>query len=124
MSSDSVRSALEKEYQKLSLRNDELVKQDSTLRKEYTTLLRKASSLASVLKVMDSKLAEQCEIEQPKLIGDRALKLVPGLQWYNDQINLVTQSFDNDNEEIEIPKELLDSYTLCKDTPLLYKDSQ
>ncbi|CCE63191.1 hypothetical protein TPHA_0E00970 [Tetrapisispora phaffii CBS 4417] len=35
----------EKQYQKLVSRHDELIKQDLTLRKEYTTLLRKCQSL-------------------------------------------------------------------------------
>ncbi|CAR26155.1 hypothetical protein ZYGR_0E01380 [Zygosaccharomyces rouxii] len=108
----------ETDYKKVLSRNDELVKQETTLKKEYTTLLRKISSICSVLDQLEGETAET-----PGLISNRSLKRVPGFQWHNDQINLL-EKLSQENQEITIPTELIDSYKLYKDTPLLHRDVQ
>lgn len=109
----------EAEYKKLLSRNDELTKQEATLRKEYTTLLRKISSLACVLSKIEPDM--DTSVDEPRLISEAALKRAPALQWYNEQISLV-QSLSQDGEDIPIPSELIDSYKLSKETPLLHRD--
>lgn len=131
--------SLQKEYQKLISRNEELIKQDSTLRKEYTTMLRKASSLIGVIENLpnsgESTGTDDIENsnvggyddekgnDKPKLISEEALKKIPELEWYNRQINLINDKFNGEEEDIALPEELLDTFKLYKDTALLYKDS-
>lgn len=119
----------ETDYKKTLSRNDELVKQETTLKKEYTTLLRKISSICTVLEHLEAndekqeEEEEEASAENPGLVSSRSLKRVPGLQWYNDQINAVEKLWQ-ENQEITIPAELLDSYKLYKDAPLLHRDVQ
>lgn len=108
----------EADYRKLLSRNDELTKQEATLKKEYTTLLRKISSLCSVLDHLESDIPDE-----PGTLSEKALKRVPGLQWHNDQVNLL-QAIAQQKAEITIPVELIDSYKLYKGTPLLHRDIQ
>lgn len=112
--------SVEAEYRKLLSRNDELTKQEATLKKEYTTLLRKISSLACVLSKMEPEMRNLPD--KPKLISEAALARAPGLRWYNEQISLV-ESLSREGQEIPIPDELMESYRLSKDTPLLHRDS-
>ncbi|QLL31690.1 hypothetical protein HG536_0B05550 [Torulaspora globosa] len=112
--------SVEAEYRKLLSRNDELTKQEATLKKEYTTLLRKISSLARVLSKMEPDMG--CSSDEPRLISEAALVRAPRLRWYNEQISLV-ESLSRENQEIPIPDELMESYRLSKDTPLLHRDS-
>ncbi|CCD22330.1 Ies5p NDAI_0A01720 [Naumovozyma dairenensis CBS 421] len=121
MSQDPI---LEKELHKLVVKNDEFVKQDAALKKEYTTLLRKINSVVAVLKELDPEYFEQQrnhDTAEPRLISVGALQKVPKLEWYNRQITRVIQN-TNGNENFELPNELIDSYKLYKDSPLLYKD--
>ncbi|GAV52134.1 hypothetical protein ZYGR_0AG01250 [Zygosaccharomyces rouxii] len=108
----------ETDYKKILSRNDELVKQETTLKKEYTTLLRKISSICSVLDHLEGEIPET-----PGLVSGRSLKRVPAFQWHNDQVNLL-EKLSKENQEITIPAELIDSYKLYKDTPLLHRDVQ
>ncbi|CDH11300.1 related to Ino eighty subunit 5 [Zygosaccharomyces bailii ISA1307] len=108
----------EADYRKLLSRNDELTKQEATLKKEYTTLLRKISSLCSVLDHLESDIPDE-----PGTLSEKALKRVPGLQWHNDQVNLL-QAVAQQKAEITMPVELIDSYKLYKGTPLLHRDIQ
>ena len=120
-------AALKKEYDRQYLRNDELVKQDVVLYREYTTLLRKVSSLATVLGAMDPELKAVVAEEKPRLISENALKLAPGLQWYNRQIEIISSLLEDGDSEtgrFHMPEELKDSYALYRDTPLLYTDDQ
>lgn len=109
----------ETDYKKILSRNDELVKQETTLKKEYTTLLRKISSLCAVLDQLEGDTPE----DEPRLISERSLKRVPAFQWHNDQIDLL-RSMSQEKQEITMPAELIDSYKLYKDTPLLHRDVQ
>lgn len=113
---------MEAEYRKLLSRNDELTKQEATLKKEYTTLLRKISSLSCVLTHIESNFQN---VEEPKLISENSLKRVPALKWYNEQISLIRSLTQMDGStSMVIPDELVDSYKLYKDTPLLHTDIQ
>lgn len=112
--------SVETEYRKLVSRNDELTKQEATLKKEYTTLLRKISSLACVLGRVEPDLKNVPD--EPRLISEAALARAPGLRWYNEQISLV-QALAREGRDVPIPEELVESYRLSKDTPLLHRDS-
>lgn len=115
-------SVIDKEIRKISARNDELIKQDGTLKREYTTLLRKVSSVITVLNSIDDADTGSAETELPRLISQATVEKVPELKWYNDQISLITEKLEDD-EDIEVPEELMDAYTLYKETPLLYNDT-
>ncbi|CAD1778769.1 similar to Saccharomyces cerevisiae YER092W IES5 Protein that associates with the INO80 chromatin remodeling complex under low-salt conditions [Maudiozyma barnettii] len=115
-------SNLTREYNKLTSRNEELAKQDNTLRREYTTLFRKVSSLIATLRHMDDDLKYIETVDEPRLISEKSLEVAPALDWYNSQISIIQNV--PDSEEFELPKELLDSYNIYKNTPLLYKDAQ
>lgn len=121
MSKEQAPSLL-KEFNKLTSRNEELAKQENTLRREYTTLFRKVSSITATLRQMDAKLKVLETVEEPTLISDTTLEAAPALEWYNKQIELI-QNYPDD-KDFELPVELLDSYRIYKDTPLLYKDAQ
>lgn len=108
---------MEGEFKKLLSRNDELSKQEATLKKEYSTLLRKISSLACVL----GKTEAEVETDEPRLISEAAVARAPGLQWYNEQISLI-QSLSQEDGNVPIPPELAESYKLSRDTPLLHRD--
>lgn len=112
--------SVETEYRKLVSRNDELAKQEATLKKEYTTLLRKISSLARVLEKMEPGMRDLPD--EPRLISEKAVARAPGLGWYNEQISLL-QSLASQDAEIPIPEELMECYKLSRDTPLLHRDS-
>ncbi|CAI4416149.1 BGP_1a_G0014860.mRNA.1.CDS.1 [Saccharomyces cerevisiae] len=115
-------SVIDKEIRKISARNDELIKQDGTLKREYTTLLRKVSSVITVLNSIDDADTGSAETELPRLISQATVEKAPELKWYNDQISLITEKLEDD-EDIEVPEELMDAYTLYKETPLLYNDT-
>ncbi|CCK69467.1 Ies5p KNAG_0C03630 [Huiozyma naganishii CBS 8797] len=113
--------ATEKDFQKMVSRNEELAKQETTLTKEYTTLLRKSSSLFRVLEQVDKDLiSTSTQREQPKLISQKVLNLVPELKWYNDQILLASA----DPDKFSMTQELQDSYDRYKSTSLLYQENQ
>lgn len=118
MPSKDPESVIDKEIRKISARNDELIKQDGTLKREYTTLLRKVSSVITVLNSIDDADTGSAETELPRLISQATVEKVPELKWYNDQISLITEKLEDD-EDIEVPEELMDAYTLYKETPLL-----
>ncbi|CAI4060465.1 hypothetical protein SKDZ_05G1720 [Saccharomyces kudriavzevii ZP591] len=124
MPSKDPESHIDKDIRKISSRNDELVKQDATLKREYTTLLRKVSSVIAVLNSVDADVAgtASSNTEAPFLISEATVEKVPELRWYNEQISLTTSKLEN-KEDIEIPEELVDAYTLYKETPLLYNDT-
>ena len=121
MSKEQATSLL-KEFNKLTSRNEELAKQENTLRREYTTLFRKVSSLTTTLRQIDDKLKVLETVDEPALISNTTLEAAPALEWYNKQIELI-QNYPDD-KDFELPVELLDSYRIYKDTPLLYKDAQ
>lgn len=121
MSKEQAPSLL-KEFNKLTSRNEELAKQENTLRREYTTLFRKVSSLTATLRQIDNEIKVLETVETPELISSTALEAAPALEWYNKQIELIQNS--PDDKDFELPLELLDSYKIYKDTPLLYKDAQ
>lgn len=121
MSKEQAPSLL-KEFNKLTSRNEELAKQENTLRREYTTLFRKVSSLTATLRQIDNEIKVLETVENPELISSTALEAAPALEWYNKQIELIQNS--PDDKDFELPLELLDSYKIYKDTPLLYKDAQ
>ena len=108
---------MEGEFKKLLSRNDELSKQEATLKKEYSTLLRKISSLACVL----GKTEAEVETDEPRLISEAAVARAPALQWYNEQISLI-QSLSQEDGNVPIPPELAESYKLSRETPLLHRD--
>ncbi|KAG0668512.1 hypothetical protein C6P45_004608 [Maudiozyma exigua] len=121
MSKEQAPSLL-KEFNKLTSRNEELAKQENTLRREYTTLFRKVSSLTATLRQIDNEIKVLETVENPELISSTALEAAPALEWYNKQIELIQNS--PDDKDFELPIELLDSYKIYKNTPLLYKDAQ
>ncbi|KAM3164437.1 Ino eighty subunit 5 [Lachancea thermotolerans] len=103
-----------KEYAKQLSRREELTKQESSLKREYTTMLRKMASVMAVLQELD----DGQEASQ-QTISESALLKVPELKQYSQLLH------DIDNkalEDIEIPEVLKDSYALYKQSPLLYKD--
>lgn len=114
-------ASMEGEFKKLLSRNDELTKQETTLKKEYSTLLRKISSLACVLEKVEPRVEAITAEEQARLISEKAVARAPALQWYNEQIALV-QSLSEQGEDLPIPAELAESYKLSRDTPLLHRD--
>ncbi|EJS43986.1 ies5p [Saccharomyces arboricola H-6] len=121
MPSKDPESYIDKDIRKISSRNDELIKQDATLKREYTTLLRKVSSVITVLNSVDGD-AGCGDAEVPRLISESTVEKVPELKWYNKQISLITTTLENE-EDIEVPEELVDAYTLYKETSLLYNDT-
>ncbi|CAI1956643.1 hypothetical protein SEUBUCD646_0E01800 [Saccharomyces eubayanus] len=121
MPSKDAESHIDKDIRKISSRNDELIKQDATLKREYTTLLRKVSSVITVLNSIDTE-GGVGSTEIPRLISETTVKKVPELKWYNEQISLLTAKLEN-NEDTDVPEELMDAYTLYKETPLLYNDT-
>ncbi|CAI4060209.1 hypothetical protein N7582_001563 [Saccharomyces uvarum] len=121
MPSKDAESHIDKDIRKISSRNDELIKQDATLKREYTTLLRKVSSVITVLNSVDTE-GGVVSTEIPRLISETTVKKVPELKWYNEQISLLTAKLE-DNEDTDVPEELVDAYTLYKETPLLYNDT-
>lgn len=92
MPSKDPESHIDKDIRKISSRNDELVKQDATLKREYTTLLRKVSSVITVLNSVDADVAgtASSNTEAPCLISEATVEKVPELRWYNEQISLTT----------------------------------
>lgn len=110
--------SLSKELNKLRSRNEELTKQDATLRREYTTLFRKISSLTAALRQMDPELQRLEDSEKVPMISDDTLRVAAALDWYNRQFALIEEA-----EEFEIPQELEDAYRMYRNTPLLYRDS-
>lgn len=105
---------LEKEHGKLLSRKEELTKQETSLRREYATLLRKIASLHTVLKNL-----EDIDDVSSRTLSPEALEKVPQLKRYMD---LVQELDAEDTGAIQIPDYLLESYNLYKCSPLLYKD--
>ncbi|CAI4038565.1 hypothetical protein SMKI_05G1770 [Saccharomyces mikatae IFO 1815] len=123
MPSKDPESLIDKDIRKISARNDELIKQDGTLKREYTTLLRKVSSVITVLNSIDGHADTSLTgSEAPRLISEATVEKVPELKWYNNQISLITEKLEG-MEDVGIPDELVDAYTLYKETPLLYNDT-
>lgn len=112
---------MEAEYKKALSRNDELTKQEATLRKEYSTLLRKISSLSCVLEKAESRSVADAGEGGPILISETAVARAPALQWYNEQISLI-ESLSREEGDLPLPPELAESYRLSRDTPLLHRD--
>lgn len=122
---------LEREYNKLVSRNEELLKQLSLIRKIYTTLLRKKSSLLSVMELIDQQkgltdvnLDDLNNIDN-LLISKESTKFIPDLNWYNNQINILSQMSDMESlsNYDQITDKLKDSYELYKETNLIYNSS-
>ncbi|SCU95113.1 LAME_0F10770g1_1 [Lachancea meyersii CBS 8951] len=103
-----------KEQAKLLSRGEELTKQESSLKREYTTMLRKLASVTAVLQELedDPRVAE-------RVISEAALLKVPDLKPYS---RLLDELDNKAPEDIEIPDFLQESYALYKSAPLLYKD--
>lgn len=108
-------SKFKKEYSKLLSRRDELVKQELTLKREYTTLLRKISSIVEVL----SNLGNKNGMEETKFPSGDLIGRMPDLEKLDDDLRLLDSK---PTDSISIPAELEDSYLLFKNTCLLYKD--
>ena len=112
----------EKQASKLQSRHEELLKQEANLKKEYTTLLRKFSSVNTALNNQQLFTTTSATLCQGNLLIQKdSLDRIPDLQWYNDQIHSIVQKLDSP-EEFIIPDEIKESYDLYKDTPLLYND--
>lgn len=119
---------LEREYNKLLSRNEELVKQLTLIRKIYTTLLRKKSSLLTVMELIDEQknlttiaLNDLDKIDN-LLISEEAIKFIPELSWYNNQITELVQSNDMNSltNYDQITDKLIESYNIYKETSLIY----
>lgn len=110
-------STLQSEHRKLLNRREELLKQDVSLRKDYSILLRKIASVCQVLEQLDegtdSTIYEYRAADYEKFGAWESL--VPLLKTIED---IEARPLD----EIEIPERLRESYELFKLTPLLYKD--
>lgn len=113
---------LERELKRHHTRYDDLVKQDVTLKREYTMLLRKTSSLLAVLEKWDASSKAVAESNAPKNISDHALERAPALKWYNAQIARIAEIQDV-NDIADLPDEINDLYEDFVSTPLLYNDS-
>lgn len=114
----------EGEFRKLSSRNEELAKQEATLKKEYTTLLRKISSLSTVVMQLEERQHASDEtVDHVSVIGQETLERVPDLKWYNEQIAII-EEVAKDSATFVVPDELTESYKLYRDTPLLHRDAQ
>ncbi|QEU61365.1 Ies5 [Kluyveromyces lactis] len=111
---------LEVEHKKLLNRREELLKQDVSLRKDYSILLRKITSVCQVLE----SLGEPIHIN----LNGYPIFQQPDYEKFKDWDALVPllKSLEEVNslplDEIEIPEALQESYELFKMTPLLYKD--
>lgn len=106
---------LDQEYTKLVSRRDELQKQEVTLRREFTTLVRKIASITAVLETIESP-----QVIERNLPSDEVLQKAPGLQ---PLIEMLVTLDETPLAEIEIPEKLMHSYELFRNTPLLYKDN-
>ncbi|AET39716.1 Ies5p Ecym_4696 [Eremothecium cymbalariae DBVPG len=106
---------LEQEYNKLVSRRDELQKQEITLRREFTTLLRKIASITAVLETLEDR-----EILERKLPSKETIAKVPELQYLVDSLQSLDELL---LEQVQIPEKLMHSYELFRNTPLLYKDN-
>ena len=118
------REALEKEYRKLTARNDDIIRQEATSKKEYATFSRKETSIITLLQSLEPTLQDMHELKnnEPRLISEETIAKVPGLSWYNEQIKLVQESGDKD--DFDVPPELKESYELFKGLALLPKDGK
>lgn len=118
------REALEKEYRKLTARNDDIIRQEATSKKEYATFSRKETSIITLLQSLEPNLQDMHELKnnEPRLISEETIAKVPGLSWYNEQIKLVQESGDKD--DFDVPPELKESYELFKGLALLPKDGK
>ncbi|SCU83806.1 LAFA_0D05930g1_1 [Lachancea sp. 'fantastica'] len=103
-----------KEHAKLLSRREELAKQEVSLKREYTTMLRKLASITAVLQ----NLEEDTDASK-RVISETVLSKVPDLKPYSILLEEVNNKAPQD---IEIPDFLQDSYALYKNAPLLYKD--
>ncbi|SCV01302.1 LANO_0F11100g1_1 [Lachancea nothofagi CBS 11611] len=103
-----------KEYAKIYSRREELIKQESSLKREYTTMLRKLASVTTVLQELenDPRVSE-------RVISEASILKIPDLKQY---LSLIEELDNKAPEDIEIPEFLQESYTLYKNAPLLYKD--
>ncbi|CEP60274.1 Ies5p LALA0_S01e06964g [Lachancea lanzarotensis] len=103
-----------KEHAKLLSRSEELTKQEVSLKREYTTLLRKLASITTVLQNL-----EDDPDTADRVISETALSKVPDLKPYS----ILLEELDSKSpQDIEIPEFLQESYALYKNAPLLYKD--
>ncbi|SCU89118.1 LAMI_0D12464g1_1 [Lachancea mirantina] len=103
-----------REYAKLLSRRDELLKQETSLKREYTTLLRKMASVMAVLQTIDNDNISSVSI------SEESVTKVPGLAEYAE---LIAEIDATDFSDVEIPDFLQDSYQLFKNAALLYKDA-
>ena len=79
----------EKDLSKLTSKNDELTKQDASLRKEYTTLLRKMTSVISILSDLEPGFQDKyTNNDVPTLISEETVNIAPKLQWYLSLIHI------------------------------------
>ena len=67
-----------KEYSKQLSRRDELTKQESSLKREYTTMLRKMASVMTVLQEL-----EEIPKASDATISEEALEKIPDLKQYS-----------------------------------------
>ncbi|AMD22645.1 HHL125Cp [Eremothecium sinecaudum] len=107
--------SFEQEYNKLVSRRDELQKQEITLRREFTILLRKIASITAVLDTLEDE-----HNWETKNLLDRTITKVPELRAIAESLEALDEL---PPEQVEIPEKLMHSYELFKNTPLLYKDS-
>ncbi|SCV99754.1 LAFE_0B01772g1_1 [Lachancea fermentati] len=106
---------LSKEYTKLLSRREELSKQETSLKREYTTLLRKMVSLMTVLQELEDVDALADQSFSPVLLSK-----IPELEEYQ---HMLLQLDGMDSERIEIPDNLAESYSLYRNSSMLYKDA-
>ncbi|BAP74036.1 ino eighty subunit 5 [Kluyveromyces marxianus] len=112
--------SLEVEHKKLLNRREELLKQDVSLRKDYSILLRKISSVCQVLE----SLGEPTHLDANGVPEFQAPDYEKFKEW--DALIPLLKSVEEVQalplDQIEVPEALSESYELFKMTPLLHKD--
>ncbi|SCU97837.1 LADA_0H08658g1_1 [Lachancea dasiensis] len=103
-----------KEYEKLLSRREELIKQESSLKREYTTMLRKLASVITIVQDIGNE-TEASELS----ISETAMSKAPVLVAYAKRLEELE---NQDIHDVEVPDFLQESYTLYKNSSLMYKD--
>lgn len=112
-------TSLESEHRKLLNRKEELLKQEVSLKKDYTTLLRKIASVCQVLEALEDVDGDGSVFEYRVPVYEKFK------EWESiwPLLKQVEEMEATELSEVEVPENLRDSYELFKRTPLLYKDT-
>ncbi|KAH3902613.1 uncharacterized protein SCODWIG_02939 [Saccharomycodes ludwigii] len=115
---------LQKELTKALNRKEELSKQYNTLNKDFSTLLRKTTSLIQIFEVLGEEEVNKMVQLDEQLIPSHIITKFPALEKYNELI----QKIDGENPITDakikdLPIDIYKMYDIYEKTPLLYKDA-